>query len=105
MKNGEWMRMMMQAGFKPVATSLPVDAEAGYADVATIEADEWIVAAPVNSRSDMATAQIVEHGIEIAKLEGIIAATQFLREKKIDPDVVERVLWRPSQRRRYSFSR
>ncbi|MGI4846751.1 MAG: hypothetical protein ACRYGK_01220 [Janthinobacterium lividum] len=67
--------------------------------------EEWLVAEPVNTRTDMVTAQIVEHGIEIAKLNGIMAATAYLHEKQIDASVVERVLWRPSQRRKYAFQR
>lgn len=79
---------------KPLLENLPDDM-----------VEEWLVAEPVNSRVDMVTAQIVEHGIEIAKLNGIMAATAFLNEKHVDADVVERVLWRPSQRRKYSFQR
>lgn len=67
--------------------------------------EEWLVAEPVNSRVDMVTAQIVEHGIEIAKLNGIMAATAYLNENRIGAEIVERVLWRPSQRRKYSFQR
>lgn len=66
---------------------------------------ELIVAEPVCSRGDMETAKIVEQGIVMSEIEGILEATEFLKSKKINPDVVERVLWRPSERRDYSFKR
>jgi hypothetical protein len=53
----------------------------------------------------METAKIVEQGIVMSEIEGILEATEFLNSKKINPEVVERVLWRPSERRDYSFKR
>jgi hypothetical protein len=54
------------------------------------------------SRKDYISAQLVEIGIVIQALQGTEHAAQYLRSKKVDIDVVLRVLSQPSERRTWN---
>lgn len=55
---------------------------------------------PVKSRPDINTACIVEHGIILFHTRGAPQATDFFKKNKVPPDVVVRVLFHPSRRRK-----
>ena len=50
-------------------------------------------------RKDWISAQLVEIGIVIQKIQGTALAEKYLRDKRIDPDVAGRVLSQPFRRR------
>jgi hypothetical protein len=53
-------------------------------------------------RKDYLSAQLVEIGIVIQVLQGMDSAVDYLTSRKVDRNVVRRVMLHPSQRRKYA---
>ncbi|MBC7573090.1 MAG: hypothetical protein H7244_02010 [Herminiimonas sp.] len=54
--------------------------------------EPWAPSGSITSRFDNATATIIRKGITLQQIHGTKAAVDFLHDKKIDSEVIKRVL-------------
>jgi hypothetical protein len=55
---------------------------------------QWAPSGSITSRFDNATAALIRKSITLQQIHGTQCAVEFLRDKKIDPEVIKRVLGR-----------